>query len=242
MRRAALALALACALAAPAAAAADTIVAARYAEPTGRYPHGVLGDAVEHGALEVTLASGARHRARLPTVLVFEDTEPRLADLDGDGAAEVIVVESHADLGARLAVWGLVDGRLARRAATDPIGTRFRWLAPAGAADLDGDGRVEIAAVDRPHLARILRVWRFDSGPDRLTPVAEAAGFSNHRIGERAISGGLRDCGAGPEIVTANAGWTQVMATRLTARGLASRPVAPFAGPDSFASALACAE
>lgn len=239
MRAAALALAL---LAAAPAAAADPIAAARYAEPTGRYPHGVLGDAIEHGALEVTLASGRRQTARLPEVLVFEDTAPRLADLDGDGAPEVIVVESHADLGARLAVWGLVDGRLARRAATGHIGTRFRWLAPAGAADLDGDGRVEIAAVDRPHLARVLRVWRFGTGPDRLTPLAEAPGLSNHRIRETEISGGLRDCGAVPEIVTADAGWTRVMASRLTAAGLEARAIAAVTGPDSFARALACAE
>ena len=238
MRAAALALALA--LAAVPAAAADGIASARYAEPTGRYPHGVLGDAVEHGALEVTLASGAAQRARLPEVLVFEDTAPRLADLDGDGHPEVIAVESHADLGARLAVWGLVDGRLARRAATPHIGTRVRWLAPAGAADLDDDGRVEIAAVDRPHLARILRVWRFETGPDRLLPLGQVPGLSNHRIGEREISGGLRDCGAGVEIITANADWTQVMATRLTPRGLDTRPVLPFAGPESFARALAC--
>lgn len=236
MRAAALALAILAALP----AAADPIAAARYAEPTSRYAHGVLGDAIEHGALEVTLGSGAVQVARLPEVLVFEDTAPRLADLDGDGAPEVITVESHAELGARLAVWGLVDGRLARRAATDPIGTRFRWIAPVGAADLDGDGRIDIAAVDRPHLARILRVWRFDPGPDRLVPVAEAPGLSNHRIGETEISGGLRDCGAGPEIVTADAGWTRVMAARLTPGGLEVRALAPPADRDGFARALSC--
>ena len=235
MRAAAVALAL---LAAP--ATAGSIAEARYGEPTGRYPHAVLGDAIEYGALTVTLATGARQTARLPEVLVFEDTAPRLADLDGDGAPEVIVVESHADLGGRVAVWGLVEGRLARRAATPHIGTRFRWIAPAGAADLDGDGAVEIAAVDRPHLAKILRVWRFGTGPDRLDPVAEAPGLSNHRIGEPFISGGIRDCGAGPEIVTADAGWTQVMATRLGPGGLASRPLGPVDGPDGFARALAC--
>jgi len=237
MRAAAVALAL---LAAP--ATAGTITEARYGDPTGRYPHAVLGDAVEYGALSVTLSTGARQTARLPEILVFEDTAPRLADVDGDGAPEVIAVESHARLGGRVAVWGLVEGRLARRAASPHIGTRFRWIAPAGAADLDGDGAVEIAAVDRPHLAKILRVWRFGTGPDRLEPVAEAPGLSNHRIGETVISGGIRDCGAGPEIVTADAGWTRVMATRLAPGGLASRPLAPFDGPHGFARALACAE
>ena len=239
MRRAALALAI-CLAASP--ATARTIVAADYAEPTSRYAHGVLGDDVEHGALRVTLSDGTRQTARLPEVLVFEDTAPRRVDLDGDGAAELIVVESHAALGARVAIWGLVDGRLARRAATPHIGTRFRWIAPAGAADLDGDGRVELAAVDRPHLARVLRVWRFRTGPDRLEPLAEAPGHSNHRIGETEISGGIRTCGPMPEIVTANADWTQVTATRLAPDGLVSRPIGPATGPESFARALACAE
>ena len=58
----------------------------------------------------------------------------------------MIVVESHAAR-ARLAVWG-AGGRLA---AIPFIGTRFRWLAPLGAADLDGDGRVEIAYAETPH-------------------------------------------------------------------------------------------
>jgi hypothetical protein len=47
----------------------------------------------------------------LPETEVFEDLAPRLADLDGDGKAEIIVVQSHRDLGARLAVYGLTpDG------------------------------------------------------------------------------------------------------------------------------------
>jgi hypothetical protein len=45
-------------------------------------------------------------------------------------------------------------------ASTPWIGQRFRWLAPVAAADLDGDGAMELAYVDRPHLARTLRVWR----------------------------------------------------------------------------------
>ena len=40
----------------------------------------------------------------------------------------------------------------------------FTLLAPLGAADLDGDGKIELAYIDRPHLAKILRIWRFDDG------------------------------------------------------------------------------
>ncbi|RBI86997.1 VCBS repeat-containing protein [Rhodosalinus halophilus] len=229
--------ALAC-LAAP---ADSRIVAAAYEGPTARYPHGVLGDAIEHETLVVTLADGRRLSVTHPPPLVFEDTAPRLADLDGDGAPEVIVVEAHERRGARLAVWGLRAGRLEQRAASPFIGTRFRWLAPAGAGDLDGDGFAEIAWVDRPHLAKTLRVWRYLPEGPRLEPVADLAGVTNHRIGETDIAGGLRDCGAGPEIVLADAGWGRLLAVRLAAGRLTARDIGPHAGRPGFAAALACA-
>lgn len=214
-------------------AAAD-IVAARYDDPTTRYDHGILGDAVEHGALVLRTAGGRTLRFVLPETRVFEDTVPRLADLDGDGAREVIVVETDLARGARLAVYdetGLV-------AATAFIGQTHRWLAPVGAADLDGDGRVEIAYVDRPHLARTLRVLRYR--PGRLEHLADLPGLTNHRIGETDIAGGIRDCGAGPEMVLADAGWRRVLGVRFDGREFATRDLGPHAGRESFARALGC--
>jgi len=222
------------ALAAP--AAAQQIVGAAYEAPSTRYPHGVLGDTEEWGTLALALSDGRLRRIVLPETRVFEDTGPRLVDLDGDGAPEVIAVESHRDLGARLVIHG-PEGEIA---ASPHIGTRFRWLAPLGAADLDGDGRIEIAWIDRPHLARILRVWRFESGT--LAPVAELPGLTNHRIGERDIAGGIRDCGTGPEIVVASADWTRLRAVSLTGTTLRARDIGAHDNRESFARALACAD
>lgn len=182
------------------------ITEARYAEPTGRYAHGVLGDDEEWGALHLTLSDGTRRSLRLPDARVFEDIAPRLADLDGDGEPEVIVVESHVAQGARLAVYG-AGGLLG---ATPYIGRAFRWLAPVGAADLDGDGRVEIAYVDRPHLAKTLRIWRWQDGA--LVPVADVPDLTNHRIGWDFIAGGIRDCGQGHEMVLASGDWSRLVA------------------------------
>jgi len=173
---------------------------ARYTEPTTRYAHAVLGDAIEYGALEITTSEGKRVTLRLPQERVFEDIAPRLADMDGDGDAEVITVESAQTAGARLAIYdeaGLV-------AATPYIGRTNRWLAPLGAADLDGDGRMD------------------------------------HKIGEDFISGGIRTCGGTPEMITANANWTQIIATTFDGTKTNSRTLGAFTGPQSLAAALSC--
>ncbi|TDE40160.1 FG-GAP repeat domain-containing protein [Antarcticimicrobium sediminis] len=252
MRRAALCAAALCALLAaePAVAEPDSDCAAKvtgatYGTPTDRYRHGALGDPWEWASLEVSF-SRPRHcgpghvRASvvLPVDLVFEDVAPKLADLDGDGEPEILTVESHRRLGARLAIYKHVAGQIRRVAATAHIGRTNRWLAQIGAADLDGDGRMEIAYIDRPHLAKILRVWRYEGGT--LSLVAEAPGLSNHRFADPMITGGLRDCGTGPEIITADAEWRNVMASRLIKGRIESRALGHRPSPAGFAAALAC--
>ena len=219
-------------LAAP--VAAETIVSAEYADPTTRYPHGVLGDKIEHGALVLDTDKGRSLRIVLPATRVFEDTEPRVVDLDGDGESEVVVVESHVSRGSRLAVYGL-SGLIA---ANDYIGQRNRWLAPVGAADLDGDGAIEIAFVDRPHLAKTLRVLRYKDGT--LSSVASLEGVTNHRIGEADIGGGIRDCGEGPEMIVASDDWTTLQAVTLSGGVLTAREIGAHEDRSSFARALAC--
>lgn len=213
------------------------ILAAAYGSPTDRYPHGILGDALEWGSLRLTLGPPEAPREitlTLPQHRVFEDVAPRLVDLDGTGRPLVMVVESDADRGARLALYD-AGGAVA---ATPFIGTRNRWLAPLGAADLDGDGQIELAYVDRPHLARILRIWRWQGG--RLVPLASHPGVTNHRIGERDIAGGIRDCGAGPEMILADAAWRQLLALRFDGTGVTRRVIGPHEGRASFAAAMAC--
>ena len=226
------------------------VESASYEMPTDRYPHGVLGDDLEWGALRVgtrnrpgCAAGGGDIVLRLPPELVFEDVAPRVVDLDGQGPAEIVVVESHATKGARLVVWGFRDDTFLRSAATPFIGSRFRWLAPVGAADLDGDGVIELAYVDRPHLAKTLRIWRYLPRADGLADLEEAAalpGVTNHRIGERDIAGGLRDCGQGPEMIVADAAWREVLALRYDGAAITMAKLGPHRGRDSFAQAMDC--
>ncbi|MEP4379036.1 MAG: VCBS repeat-containing protein [Alphaproteobacteria bacterium] len=152
-------------------------------DPTERYAHGVLGDAIEAGGLALERADGGIARYKLDAGSVFEDRRVRLIDLDGDGRDEAIVVQSYLDAGAALAVFGLADSGVAFLSEVPAIGRANRWLNPVGAADFDGDGWTEIAFVETPHIGGTLRLYEFR---DRTLHADHAArGFSNHGIGSR---------------------------------------------------------
>jgi len=222
----------------PFAAAAD-IVSASYADPTDIYGHGAVGGG-EYAALEITLANGSVTRLSYPDA-IFEDTAPRLADFDGDGAPEVLAVVSTFTGGARLQVFGVSDGKVTPLVASAPIGRRNRWHAVAGIADLDGNGLLEVAYVDRPHLAKILRIAEISNagGEWTFTPKAALEGLTNHRIGEPHISGGIRECGSANEVITVNANWSRIMATGFDGE-FSARDIGRYDGPSSLVAALEC--
>lgn len=223
--------------------AAEGIIAARYLNPTDRYAHGVLGDAIEFQTLEATLSDQSKVRVTWKKTIVFEDLEPRLHDMDGDGAPELITIQSHEDKGAQVAVYQLSQGGLKPYAATPFIGRPYRWLAIVGMADFDGDGTQDIAYVDRPHLAKTLRVWQFSKQDNpKLREIANLAGVTNHRIGDAFITSGVRACGSmsRPEMVMVDANWSTIMGVTLSNDVLNAREIAPFTGSKSMDDALAC--
>ena len=226
-------------------------ILAEFSGPTDRYPHSVLGRIPAFTTLTVTaqVCTGCASpqvaaELTLPAPLVFEDVAPRLWDITGDGRPEIVLVQSHEQLGARLTVWELrdtVDGAaplFRMLAATDFIGTRFRWLAPFGIGDFTGDGRVEIAYVETPHLGRTLRLVGLEG--DRLVQRAALSGVTNHRIGEETIAGGVRVCAGRTEAVLASGDWRQIVAVGLEGGGLTSRALGPLTGPQDWDRALAC--
>jgi hypothetical protein len=149
-----------------------------FAEPTDRYAHGALGDPIEAGALVVQDVRGRRITVRLGSDEVFEDLEPRIADLTDNGENEVLAIRSTLSAGASVAAYRLVGGTLAEIAATPPIGRPNRWLNVAGIADFTGDRRVDIALVETPHIGGRLEIYTLRGA--RLKRVDRMDGFSNH--------------------------------------------------------------
>ena len=229
------------------ASADETITSARFTDPTTRYAHGVLGDDIEYGGLEITVKDNSPPSLvtkpvykssvitiKLPLDRVFEDLAPRLVDVDLDGSNEVIVVESSVHTGAQLAIYDTYGDKIA---STPHIGTRFRWLAPVGAADLDGDGHVEIAYIDRPHLAKTLRIGRFKD--HALTEIASLPDLTNHRIGEDYISGGLHKCSDRPEMILVNGNWSRIISVSYQ-EGWVKTDLGPYTGRNSLNRAVKC--
>lgn len=223
-------------------AAIAQITGASYADPTDKYGHGVLPGG-EYAGVEFRVGQG-RIIGTSATGAVYEDTAPRLVDMNGDGNPEVLTVISYFDRGAAIRIWHEVaapdhpeGSTIAVLAEGSPIGTRFRWLGIVGAADFDGDGAIEIAYIDRPHLAKTLRVVSIQG--DQLIEEAALSGLTNHRIGERDIAGGVRDCGEGPEMLVASSDWSQLVAVTYDGR-LTVRQIGTDTSRAAFAKALAC--
>jgi hypothetical protein len=178
----------------------DGALSAWLIQPTGRYKHAVLGDAIEAGGIALADASGSIARLTLPDDLVLEDIAPRpVALAPGGDAWAMLTVLAHRDHGAAPVLYGLRDGAVVEIARGPFIGRANRWLNPIGAADLDGDGRVEIAVIETPHIAGTLVIYRQDGSA--LTEVSRLPGYSTHAIGSRALGLGrivdLPDGGAG---------------------------------------------
>lgn len=211
------------------------------------YGHGVLGDmpewdemAVFYGPKAQAASDGQRGSNDVSSVdHVFEDIAPRLMDVTGDGRPEAVVVQSSFSKGARLVIYQFAPEP--KILTTTPyIGTRFRWLAPIGAADFNGDGDLDFAYIDRPHLAKTLRIWSYRKG--QLKQIATQTGLTNHKIGQNFITSGVRACGAMavPEIVTVDAAWRNVIGTRIVDGEVQTRIISPFKDRASVQAALDC--
>ncbi len=211
---------------------------AGYVQPTQEYKHGVLGDDTEYKGLMLlvhTTVGVLPAVLELPEGQVYEDLAPRCGDLDGDGEDEVVTVISDAEVGARLAVYSKKAGPIDQ---TPPIGQGFRWLAPIGIGDFDGDGQNDVAYVETPHIGGTIRVWTLRDG--KLAEITSQGGYSNHKIGQDFITGGVRDCGAGAEMIVPNFSWDRLMSVRMESGALVGSEIGSDINEDAVKAALDC--
>ncbi len=160
---------------------AQAIQSAHYEMAVERYGHYAAGRPHEYARLVVNVDNGHSLSFQLAHDEVFEDIAPRVVSLGEGPSARILAVVSRRHDGARLVLFRVQDNTIEISAESAAIGTPMRWLNPVGVADLDGDGRPEIAAVTTPHIGGTLRIYRVEG--KKLAEVAALSGFSNHALG-----------------------------------------------------------
>lgn len=211
-----------------------------YSQPTNRYPHTALGDKTEGGALVVERRDGRQFTYRLGEIEVFEDLYPRIADLDGDGEAEVVTIRSSLVAGAAVTVYGLNGDSLVEKATTPFIGKPFRWLNIAAIDRFLGRRSKQIALVATPHIGGKLGFLRYENG--KLSPIAAASGYSNHvnHTTELRLSAVADVNGDGrPDLALPSADRRQLRIVTLDATGISELGTADMPSPIDKAIAVA---
>lgn len=198
---------------------------------TDLYPHGVLGDALEGGALyRVCNPAVPRVRGTAPVPLprVAEALGPLAADIDGDAVPELILVESDATEGARVVA---LDSTAARLAEGRPVGEGGRWRHVIAVAPFAPDGAPEIAVVRTPHIGGTVEFWRRDGFTLRLT--ASLGTYTSHVFGSRnldmALAGDL-DADGRPELLVLSPDRRELAVIDRTAAGAAEGARVPADG------------
>ena len=190
-------------------------------DPTGRYGHGVLGDALEGGGLILVETGGAEpvvaSRIVIPEPQVIEGIMPLWVDWDGDGQREIIVTLSDANQGAQIVLYG-EDGE--QLAAGEPIGRGQRWRHQIAVAPFGLSGEMELATVLTPHIGGTVGFYQWDG--KQLNIVAELSGYTSHVINSRnldmALAGDFNGDGQ-PELLLPTDDRTQLGGIRRTANG-----------------------
>ena len=152
-------------------------------EPTGRYGHGVLGDAVEAAGITLVQTRPAPQvvwRISIPEPAVIEGIAPLWADLTGDGQREIIVTLSEAQQGARIAVFSETGEQLA---AGPAIGRGFRWRHQLAVARFGAQDGFELVSVRTPHIGGTVEFFRLTG--DVLEITAQESGYTSHVLGSR---------------------------------------------------------
>ncbi len=192
-------------------------------QPTDRYGHGVLGDKLEAGAIElIDRCSNERIVIDVERPDVIEGLAPLLIDpnLSPTDDVLVLVTVSNAETGARLVVFDLTGAIVAESA---PIGTGNRWRNQLAAGPIGPGGSFAVVDVRTPHIGGTVQWFSVDLTNKRLDLVAASeASFTTHVIGSRNLDLGVAvdvDGDGRPEVVVPSAQRDQLFALRPTEAG-----------------------
>ena len=192
--------------------------------PTRRYDHGVIGDAIEAGSINVLKPGGGGYRSsaeiRPESGGVFEGLSP-LWFRPAPGEEELLAVtESVTDLGSRISVYD-PGGTLV--AAGPFIGIPKKWRHLIAAGPFGPEGEIEIVAMRAPHVGGTTEFYRLDREKGSLEIAATGKGYPSHTIYSRnldAVRAGDFDGDGAWELVAPNASYTRLVATRHTRSGV----------------------
>lgn len=188
---------------------------------TDRYVHAVLGDAAEAASLTILDIDGATAtvatQIMLPGDDVFEGIAPLWADVDGDGADDLVTTVSNGVMGAQLRVYR-ADGSVL--ANGPPIGQGNRWRHQLAVGAFGPGGETEIVAVRTPHIGGIVEFYRLNGAS--LEIVATLTRYSSHPLGSRnldmAVAGDFNGDDQ-PEIVVPDQARGRIAGVQNTAGG-----------------------
>ena len=157
--------------------------------PTGRYDHGVLGDALEASSITLVETIPELHLEKVIPVaepFVIEGLAPIWVDINQDGQREIIVTRSHPQEGAQLVVLA-ENGEIIAEGAS--IGRGYRWRNQLAVAPFGPQGEMEVVDVLTPHINGVAEFYRIVDG--ELEILADLPGYTSHVIGTRNLDMGL---------------------------------------------------
>lgn len=182
---------------------ADGLIAL-YTQPTDRYPHGVFGDDIEGGALDILQIEGDTLQrvgfAQLDDI-VFEGLYPFWADIDQDGTQDIVTTISGNGLGAGLRVYR-ADGTIL--AESERIDLSNRWRHQLAFAPFGVNGEYELVEIQTPHIGGMVQFLRYMPETNSLEIAARFGGYTSHLYGsynvDMAVAGDFDGDGQ-PELV-----------------------------------------
>lgn len=191
---------------------------AALSNPTLRYEHGVLGDAVEADSMTLIRPqgdAGFESGGFAPASGgVFEQIAPLWFEFPGIDEELLAVTESTPELATRVSVYS-PDGKLA--AAGPFIGESFKWRHLISAGPFGPNGEIELVDTLTPHIGGTIEFYRpnFDTGS--LDIVATQTGYTSHRIYTRNVDtarAGDLDGDGRWELLVPNDAYTELGAIR----------------------------